>query len=74
VRTGSDRLVGQVGVVRAPLAPIGQVMVDGALWRAKPAWEWDLEGPLDPGQRVVVEEVDGLTLSVRRAEEWELEP
>jgi membrane-bound serine protease (ClpP class) len=74
VRTGADTLVGHVGVVRARLAPVGQVAVDGGLWRARPAWDPDIDGALEPGQSVVVEEVDGLTLSVRRAEEWELSP
>jgi len=30
------------------------------------------EGELHEGDRVVVERVDGLTLCVRKAEEWEL--
>lgn len=29
---------------------------------------------LDVGDPIVVEQVSGLTLGVRRAEEWELEP
>jgi membrane-bound ClpP family serine protease len=71
-RTGADALVGHIGVVRQAPAPLGQVLVDGALWRARPCWEDD--GPLRVGDHVVVERVSGLTLSVRRAEEWELEP
>jgi membrane-bound ClpP family serine protease len=71
-RTGAEALVGHIGVVRQPLAPLGQILVDGALWRARPCWEDD--GPaLRVGDHVVVERVNGLTLSVRRAEEWELE-
>jgi membrane-bound serine protease (ClpP class) len=73
-RSGTRRLVGQVGVVRAPLSPVGQVMVNGALWRARPSWDEDVDGELRIGDRVVVDRVDGLTLSVRRAEEWELGP
>jgi membrane-bound serine protease (ClpP class) len=68
-----DQLVGRVGVVRAVPAPLGQVFVDGALWRAR---TWDLEEeeakPLRKGDACVVESVDGLTLTVRPAEEWEL--
>jgi membrane-bound serine protease (ClpP class) len=47
------------------------VFVDGALWRAR---QWDLEGeaPLARGDPVVVEHVNGLTLTVRPAEEWEV--
>jgi membrane-bound ClpP family serine protease len=70
-RTGPEALVGHVGVVRHELEPVGQVFVDGALWRARACW--DLDGELHEGDSVVVERVEGLTLSVRRAEEWELE-
>ena len=74
IRSGAEALVGRTGVVRASPDPLGQVFVDGALWRARCAWgEDDLE-TLEDGDRVVVERVDGLTLSVRKAEEWELMP
>jgi membrane-bound ClpP family serine protease len=46
--------------------------VGGALWRARPYWD-DPEG-FREGDPIVVEQVNGLTLSVRRAEEWELAP
>lgn len=71
-RTGAEALVGRVGVVRAPPAPLGQVLVEGALWRARPLLDED--EVLDVGDPIVVERVSGLTLGVRRAEEWELEP
>jgi membrane-bound serine protease (ClpP class) len=71
-RTGGEAIVGHVGVVRHVLEPVGQVFVDGALWRARPAWEEP--GDLREGDHVVVEQINGLTLSVRRAEEWELQP
>ena len=74
VRSGTEGLIGQVGVVRSPPAPVGQVMVDGALWRARRGWDGDVDEALRRGDRVVVESVDGLTLSVRRAEEWEESP
>ena len=70
--TGAEGLVGHVGVVRSVPAPVGSVFVDGALWRARSCW--DEAVALRPGDPVVVERVHGLTLSVRRAEEWELEP
>jgi membrane-bound serine protease (ClpP class) len=67
-----DGLVGRIGVVRAAPEPLGQVFVDGALWRAK-TWRLDEdEKPLNKGDACVVERVDGLTLTVRPAEEWEL--
>jgi membrane-bound ClpP family serine protease len=68
--TGAEGLIGHVGVIRRAPAPLGQVYVDGALWRARPC----LEDELDVGDPVVVERVNGLVLSVRRAEEWELDP
>ena len=69
--TGSRSLVGRVGVVRTAPAPLAQVFVDGALWRARPCWDSSEE--LNEGDAVVVERVQGLTLGVRRAEEWELD-
>jgi membrane-bound serine protease (ClpP class) len=72
-RPGAETLVGHVGVVRHELEPVGQVFVDGALWRAQPCWEDGDRDHLREGDKVVVERVKGLTLGVRRAEEWELE-
>jgi membrane-bound ClpP family serine protease len=71
-RMGAEALVGHIGVVRRAPAPFGQILVDGGLWRARPCWEEDTPA-LREGDHVVVERVTGLTLSVRRAEEWELE-
>ena len=70
VATGPEALIGRVGVLRRAPAPIGQVFVDGALWQAKSCME---EAPLAEGEAVVVERVNGLTLGVRRTEEWEVE-
>jgi membrane-bound ClpP family serine protease len=71
-RTGREALAGHVGEVRSIGGRAMQVFVDGALWRAE-------LGPVHPddvvvhaGDRVVVEHVNGLTLQVRKAEEWEL--
>jgi membrane-bound serine protease (ClpP class) len=70
VSSGREALSGQLGVVRSWGAGGGQVLVDGALWRARPSWPDDaLE--LAVGDPIVVEQVNGLTLGVRRAEEWE---
>jgi membrane protein implicated in regulation of membrane protease activity len=49
-------------VVRAELDPVGQVFLCGALWRARSA---DPDTSLASGERVRVEAVDGLTLTVR---------
>jgi membrane-bound ClpP family serine protease len=74
VRSGTESLVGEVGVIRSAPDPLGQVFVDGALWRARPSWADEGTEALHEGDRVIVERVSGLTLSVRRAEEWELMP
>jgi membrane-bound serine protease (ClpP class) len=63
--TGQSELVGQIGVVRQPLAPNGLIFVRGELWQARSNGE-----PLEPGTPVRVERVDdGLVLEVNRAEE-----
>jgi membrane-bound ClpP family serine protease len=73
VRSGAEGLIGRVGEVRAAPAPLGQVFLDGALWRAR-MWSWDEDAVPQRGDPIVVERVDGLTLTVRRAEEWEVAP
>ena len=62
VRTGYEELAGAIAEVRSPLAPEGQVFVQGSLWRARLA---DGEAPVGVGDRVRIETVDGLTLLVR---------
>ena len=72
VRSGAEGLIGRVGEVRATPAPLGRVFLDGALWRAR-TWDSGEDGAeLQCGDPIVVERVDGLTLTVRRAEDWEL--
>lgn len=68
--SGREALHGRCGVVRRWQNGSGQVFVDGALWRARPSWP-DSDDQLSAGDAVVVERVTGLTLGVRRAEEWE---
>jgi len=72
-RTGREALVGHVGVVRTIVGSEGQVFVDGSLWRAE-SNRIPEEPALHDGDRVVVERVNGLTLCVRKAQEWELNP
>jgi membrane-bound serine protease (ClpP class) len=63
VSLGREGMVGEVGVVRQPLAPAGTVVVHGEYWSAVSA-----DGsPLDAGEEVEVQSVDGLKLRVRRA-------
>lgn len=60
-RGGPEELVGEPGVVRTALDPVGQVFVQGALWRARSA---DPETSLAEGRRIEVRAVDGLTVTV----------
>jgi membrane-bound serine protease (ClpP class) len=64
VVTGREGLVGAPGVVRRELetGKTGIVLVQGELWQAVA-----LAGRLSVGERVVVQSVDGLLLTVRRA-------
>ena len=63
VVTGQEELIGQVGIVRQELDPVGLVFVHGELWRAKTAGD-----PIAPGRQVRVEGLDdALTLTVAPA-------
>ena len=55
VTVGPQEIIGMEGVVRDG----GYVFVRGELWRAQ------ADGPLEPGQHVLVEALDGLALRVR---------
>jgi membrane-bound serine protease (ClpP class) len=70
-RTGSEALMGHVGVLRSGSGSEWRVFVDGSLWRAEAETD-ELHSKLHTGEKVVVEDVEGLTLRVRRAEQWEL--
>jgi membrane-bound ClpP family serine protease len=77
VRAGPEGLIGCLGVVRSWDRTSGSVLVDGALWRARRSALDDTDSgeppdELHPGDEVVVDHLDGLTVRVRRAEEWEL--
>ena len=57
-RVGVEALVGKEALVVAPCRPLGQVRVDGELWRAR------ADAGADEGATVRVRGVDGLTLLV----------
>ena len=72
VVTGAEGIIGHIGVVRNWTNGTGSVDLDGAVWRARRS-EAEGEIPaLHTGDKVVVERLSGLELSVRPAEEWEL--
>lgn len=70
VRTGWEELLGREAEVREPLDPVGQVFIEGSLWKARVG---DGAAPVRPGNRVLVEKVDGLTLIVRPVGETQTE-
>lgn len=61
VRTGTEEMVGSTAEARTSIDPEGRVWLGGTLWSARLA-----EGapPVQPGDKVRVEAVDGLTLVV----------
>jgi membrane-bound serine protease (ClpP class) len=56
--TGAEGLVGEIGIAQTTLAPAGKVVVHGEFWDAVSAI------PIPAGERVVVRQIDGLTLRV----------
>jgi membrane-bound serine protease (ClpP class) len=60
---GPSGLIGRVGTAKERLAPEGQVLVQGEIWRALADGE-----AVDAGAQVRVVAVDGLTLKVARAD------
>jgi membrane-bound serine protease (ClpP class) len=59
-RMGGDAMIGLIAVVTQPLAPSGQVMVNGELWQAESAT------PAAAGEQVRVRALRDLTLLVER--------
>jgi membrane-bound serine protease (ClpP class) len=57
--TGPSGLIGEVGEVKQWSNTEGRVFVHGELWRATS------EEPLSPGDKAVVQNVQGLTLMVK---------
>lgn len=73
VRTGPQRLLGSVAVVRSWDGEQGQVHADGGLWGARLAHHEEQQDAPAPGEAVIVVEIRGLTLTVCRGEPWEVE-
>jgi len=63
VTTGSEGMVGEIGIARTALDPEGKVFVHGEIWNAIAA------NPIASGTRVRVARVDGLHLRVDAIEE-----
>src|SRR5579859_3823181 len=61
VVTGEQGMIGEIGVVSAPLTPAGKVFVHGELWNAVSS------ATVEVGQPVVIRKVQDLTLHVEPA-------
>ena len=58
ITTGAQGMIGEVGITQSALSPAGKIFVRGELWDAvSPV-------PIPAGERVVVRQVNGLTLQV----------
>ena len=62
VATGAEGMVGQIGIVRKPLAPEGLALVAGELWKAH---SLDNE-TINAGEEVVVDHVESIYLFVKK--------
>ena len=59
---GPEDMVGTLAEARGRLDPEGQVLAAGGIWHARLASD---SGPVRAGDRVRIEAVEGLTLTVR---------
>ena len=59
--TGREELIGKKAIVKVALNPEGTVLLKGERWTAVSE-----EGPVKPGEEVIITEVDGLTLLVTK--------
>ncbi len=57
--SGADGMLGKVAKVKQWKQTEGQILVNGELWRAVS------DVPLSPGDRVLVQRMEGLTLQVK---------
>lgn len=68
VMTGREGLIGEVGVAQTQLAPRGKVFVHGEIWDAVATSE------VPAGEKVIVQQVDGLQLKVDPATDHKAAP
>jgi membrane-bound serine protease (ClpP class) len=60
IKAGPEQLMGKIGTVFSELAPIGEVKIEGQIWRAE-----TLEGVVRQGEPVEVVGREGLVLRVK---------
>jgi len=68
-QVGIETAIGRSAVVRSPLDPTGFVFFDGEMWSAESE-----EGAIQRGEHVVITEVQGLRLKVRKQQQQQQQP
>jgi membrane-bound serine protease (ClpP class) len=58
--TGSEGMIGEIGVAQTPISPEGKVFVHGEFWNAY------ADQPIEAGEKVRVLKTEGLTLKVEK--------
>ena len=71
VRTGTEEMVGAIAEARSSIDPEGRVWLGGTIWSARLA---EGSAPVQLGNRVRVEAVEGLTLVVRPESQAAVQP
>jgi len=59
--TGAEGMIGITGTAVSPLTPEGLIRIKGEYWQAI-----SIEGDIEPGKRVIIVALAGLTLKVKR--------
>jgi len=59
--TGVEGMIGLSGISLETLEPVGRVKIKGELWNAE-----SINGTINKGERIVVEEVNNLKLIVKK--------
>lgn len=64
VTTGKEETIGRTAEVKATLNPRGLISLNGELWTAISD-----SGRIEPGEEVIIKQIDGITLHVVRKDE-----
>jgi membrane-bound serine protease (ClpP class) len=59
--TGAEGIVGEIGIAISDLDPEGEIQVHGEIWKSE-----SIEGKIQSGQNVKVEEIKHLKLKVSK--------
>jgi membrane-bound serine protease (ClpP class) len=62
VKTGREGLIGEEGLAKTDIQESGKVFVQGEIWNARS------DEPIQAGEKVLIEKVEGLILKVRKKE------